>query len=275
MIIPEEHIDCHAMFSEDPSQVDPEKIREITDGLIRDVSCILDSNQRFILITEKLSKMSPPVIVEVLKLILARATHHDPRYQDFFQNIVDIKRLANRLGMGKMSEVYTIARRKSYEEVVRYLQMMPPAKRAGVDEDIEEDPVLKDISLGTKRSMARTRNMDTLNRLCQEQDPIVIEHLLQNPRLTIKEVVKIASKRPTGEHILWTIYRNKKWISHYMVKMALINNPYTPTSISVSLLHFLMETDLVDVAENTILHTTVRRAAVQMIKTKRKSGNKG
>ena len=63
-------------------------------------------------------------------------------------------------------------------------------------------------------------------------------------------------------------------MNHYMVKMSLINNPYTPPSISVSLLHFLMESDLVDVAENTILHQTVRRAAVQMIKSKRKTENR-
>ncbi|MFO8056481.1 MAG: hypothetical protein R6V10_04220 [bacterium] len=261
------------MSAEDQTALDEEKVRKTTEKLIRDVAGILDANQRFILITEKLQKMSPPLLVEVLRMILDRATHHDPQYQDFFQNIVDIKRLARRVGMGKMSEVYTLARRKSYEEVIRYLQMMPPAKRVGEEEDIEQDAVMKDLSLGIKRSLARTKDQDTLNRLCQEQDPVVIELLLQNPRITIKEVVKIASKRPTGEHILWTIYRNKKWSSHYMVKMALINNPYTPPSISVSLLHFLMENDLVDVAENTILHSAVRRAAVQMIKSKRKYGN--
>jgi len=262
------------MSSDESPLIDREKVRETTEKMVRDVSGILDSNQRFILVTEKLQKMSPQLIVEVLRLVLEKATHHDPLYQDFYQNIVDIKRVAKRLGMGKMSEVYTLARRQSYDEVVRYLQMMPPAKKAGVDEDIEEDAVMKDLSLGVKRSLARTKDQDTLNRLTQEQDPIVIEHLLQNPRVTIKEVVKIASKRPTGENILWTIYRNKKWMNHYMVKMSLINNPYTPPSISVSLLHFLMESDLVDVAENTILHQTVRRAAVQMIKSKRKTDNR-
>jgi len=254
----------------EPSTLD--EIEQLANQLLHDVSGILDRQQRTFVMAEQLTRLPAETILEIFRIITKGAMRHESKYEDGFRMISDVKKLGKMIGFGKMSEVYTLARRKDYPEVVRLMQNLPPARHLGEDEELEPDPVLADLTLGHKRELARTRNYDLINRLCHDQDPVVIQNLLRNPRVTIKEVVKIASKRPTNAKILWVIYRDLKWNCHYVVKMTLINNPYTPTPISLALLLYLMEQDLVDVAENMILHPAVREAAIDLIKQKRKLG---
>ena len=95
-------------------------------------------------------------------------------------------------------------RRKGYPEVVAFMQAVPPARQLGAEEELDEDPVLKEMTLGTKRSKARLRDRDLIDRLCHDQDPIVIENLLRNPAekrkvmedmLKVKEALGIKAKK--------------------------------------------------------------------------------
>jgi len=212
------------------------------------------------------------VVVEMFKLIAVGARFKLPLYQDAFRTVSDVKLMAKHMGNDLMSEVYTLARRKGYVEVENFMKQAPPARQLGADEELEEDPVLKEMTLGTKRSKARLRDRDLIDRLCHDQDPVVIENLLRNPAVTIRHVVRIASKRPTSAAILRVVYRDLKWVNHYVVKKTLVNNPYTPTQISVSLLNFLLEQDLEDVAENMLLHPLVKSTAIELILLKRALG---
>jgi len=243
-------------------------IETITEKIIREISGILDREQRIYALGKKLSKYTPETILDIFRIISIRARFKEPLYQDGFRALTDIKRLAKHVGYDKMAEVYTLARSKDYPEVIRLMQEIPAARSLG-DEELDEDPVLKEMTLGTKRQKARLRDRDMINRLCHEQDPVVIQHLLLNPIITLQQVVRIASKRPTSAAILWVVFRDRKWINHYVVKKTLINNPYTPTQISLSQLNFLLEQDLEDIAENQLLHPLVREAAVELIMIKR------
>jgi len=249
---------------------DHEEIELITRKMLQQVSGILDRQQRSFALGKKLDKYPAEVVLEIFRIIAARAQLKEDLYQDGFRTISDVKRIGQYLGFGKMSEIYSLARRKDYEDVIRFMQTVPAARSLGEDEELEEDPVLKEMTLGTKRQKARMQDRDMINRLCNEQDPLVIKNLLKNPRVTIQHVVKIAAKRPTSAQVLWVVYRDLKWVNHYVVKKALVNNPYTPTQISLSLIHFLLEQDLEDVAENMLLHPAVKESAVELIMRKRR-----
>ena len=252
-----------------PSPADD--IQAIAERIVRETSGILDRQQRVYAIGKKLASLDAVTILEVFRVIAVGARFKDPLFLDGFRDISDVKKLGPHVGYDKMAEVYALARSKDYRDIVRLMQVIPAARRLGKDEELEEDPVLKEMTLGTKRQKARLRDRDLIMRLCAEQDPVVIRNLLQNPVVTLHHVVRIASKRPTSAQILWVIYRDPKWMNHYVVKKALINNPYTPTQISLSQLHFLLEQDLEDVAENQMLHPLVREAAVELITLKRES----
>jgi hypothetical protein len=247
-----------------------EEIEQLVRRILMAVEGILDRNQRSYALAGKLRRLPAAVILEIFRVVIRGAQRKEPLYQDGFRILSDIKRMSKHVGLTKMAEVYVLAQDKDYGEVVRLLKVAPAARSLGAEEELDEDPVLKEMTLGAKRQNARTRNRDLIDRLCNDQDPMVIQHLLHNPVVTIREVVKIAAKRPTGAQVLWVIYRDARWVNHYVVKKALVNNPYTPTPIALSLIHFLLEQDLEDVAENMLLHQLVRDQAVELIMMKRK-----
>jgi hypothetical protein len=250
---------------------DRERLRAQLERLLRQGERILDRQQRTYALGRKLRRLSPEVVVEIFHLTCQGAGLKRPLYLDGLRTLSDIRRLTQYLGLRKLSEVYTLARRNDYQDVIRLLGRFPPQRSAGESDDEEplEDPVLKEVTLGARKSLARTRDRDLINRLCHDQNPAVIENLLQNPHLTLKEVIRIASKRPTNAQVLWIVYRNLRWINYYSVKKTLVNNPYSPPQISLSLIHFLLEQDLEDVAESDLLHPRLRESAEGILRERR------
>lgn len=248
-----------------------DRLKAQVERLFRQTGRILDRQQRSYALGRKLRRLSPEVIVEVFHLTCEGARLKRPLYQDGMRVLSDLRRLSPYLGLEKLSDVYTLARRYDYQDVVRMMGRFPAQRSvgAGTEEEPLEDAVLKEVTLGQRKSLARTRDRDLLNRLCHDQNPAVIENLLQNPRVTVKEVVRIASKRPTNGQVLWVVYRNLRWMALYSVKKALVNNPYSPTQISLSLIHFLLEQDLEDVADSDLLHPRLRESAGDILRERR------
>lgn len=257
------------MTSEEKPPLSEEDLELEAARILASVEGILDRNQRSYALARKFRRFSTPELVTLYAIIMRRARLKEPRFQDGFRTISDVKRMGKHLGGTRLVEMLVYAEENNRPEVARLIKHIPAAKSLGSEEEMEEDPVLKEMTLGTKRAKARMRDRDMINRLCNDQDPMVIQNLLLNPAVTVREVVKIASKRPTSGAVLWVVYRDLRWVNHYIVKKALINNPYTPTQISLSLLHFLLEQDLEDVVENMMLHEQVREQAVELIEIKR------
>ncbi len=127
--------------------------------------------------------------------------------------------------------------------------------------DIEAPPLSRDreITLGERRSYARLHDRNLLAKLALDQDPGVIERLLQNPHTTEADVVRIASRRPALAPILATVFRNPRWILRTAVAQALCENPYTPVRIALGVLLTLPETVIRQMMPGTSLHPALRR----------------
>ncbi|MBI5048864.1 MAG: hypothetical protein HZB54_07950 [Deltaproteobacteria bacterium] len=124
------------------------------------------------------------------------------------------------------------------------------------------------ITLGERRAISKGWIRDKLDRLLPDPDPIVIANNLNNPKITEKEIVKIASKRPNSPNILRLISTHKRWGARYVIKKALVQNPYTPPRISLGLLELLFSQDLKEVAKDGSLHPQVRLAAKERLEEK-------
>jgi hypothetical protein len=72
--------------------------------------------------------------------------------------------------------------------------------------------------------------------------------LLGNPRLTEADVLKLAASRRAGVEGLEAIAQDDRWIVRYPVKVALANNPATPTRVVLGLLPYLLRQDLAELA---------------------------
>jgi hypothetical protein len=83
-----------------------------------------------------------------------------------------------------------------------------------------------------------------LEMLLFESHPLVLRDLLRNPRISERDVVRIAARHHAPSAILEEILVSDRWMSHYSVKKALVFNPKTPLVVAFGLAQHLRKTDL-------------------------------
>ncbi len=119
----------------------------------------------------------------------------------------------------------------------------------------------REVTLGERRWKARSNDRSLLERLLLDQDPVVIEHLLQNPRVVEQDVLKIASRRPNGAEVLRRLFRHPRWGRRRAVQWALVLNPYTPVDVGRALVGLLDREHLRRLAAEPSVHDEVRSLA--------------
>lgn len=251
-------------------EVDRQKAEQIAHKAIREIVTLSEHRQRCYALSKKLCRQKDEMLAEIFHVVSEGSRKKEPIYQAGYRVISDMALLSQYLGPRKLAGVYAAARARNYQDVVRMMSRIPPWRVPGDAEDLE-DKELKEKTLGERKSLARTRDRNLINRLLHDQNPTVIYILLQNSIMTVKEVVRVASKRPTNPQVLAQLYKNLKWITYYSVKKALLNNPYCPTQLALSLMHYMLEQDLVDIAENEVLHPKIQEAAWEQVQEKIKA----
>ena len=246
-----------------------EKVRSWTERLVHDLASFKEKNIRTSIFAESLNRLKAGNMVLVIDDICRRAEEKTPGYQELLFSLIDIPAITAILGYQKMSDVYLLSRQMGYERVTRLLSSPPPKKRRYSEYDFVEGQGLDHITSGEKRSLAKGIKKDTLDRLVYDPDPHVINNLLNNPRITERDVLKIASKRPTAGEVLLEVFNNKKWIERYSIKRALVKNPYTPTRVSLGLVNFMLAQDLKEISKDGTIHEVIRKAADDLLKRDR------
>ena len=123
----------------------------------------------------------------------------------------------------------------------------------------------KPLTLGERKSFARNPTRHILARLLHDPSPEVIRNLLTSPKITEKDVIRMASLRPTRPEILEAIFGSRRWISSYAVKVTLVSNPYLPPEIGIKIVPSLLRQDLRNLADDTLVHPDVRAAMKQLL----------
>ncbi|HEX6836473.1 MAG TPA: hypothetical protein VF334_07855, partial [Polyangia bacterium] len=85
----------------------------------------------------------------------------------------------------------------------------------------------RELTLGERKSLARSRRREMLDRLLRDPDESVLTILLGNPRITEDDVVRLAAKRPGRGDVLAEIARSTRWAHRPRVRIALVMNPAT------------------------------------------------
>jgi hypothetical protein len=114
-------------------------------------------------------------------------------------------------------------------------------------------------TLGERKSIARKKDRNTIALALRDPSPWVIEQLLKNPNLTENDVVFIAANRPVSKEVLTVVGLSFKWRVSPRVAFALIMNPYTKPNISLSLIHNISRADA-EVAASSNLSRPIQEA---------------
>jgi hypothetical protein len=145
----------------------------------------------------------------------------------------------------------------------RLLRRAPDLPREELAARVPDYGAGRDLSLGERKALARRPSRAAFDKLLADPHPLVIRQLLENPRLTEDDVIRVAARRPANLDALRVIARTT-WLCRPRVRMALIHNPGTPSGIAVPLLAACTRTELSEVRASGDASFAVRSTADEL-----------
>ncbi len=196
----------------------------------------------------------------VLEAVLERPGTTSPHLHDLRGVLQDVLRSggATRPLPGALRDAWRALARDAGDTFLE--RLLAPGGAA----EVMEDPAsalhreVAELPLGTRRSLARGVDMSMLEKLMLDPDPIVLDHLLRNPRITEAHVIRIAARRPISEAALRAIARSDRFAVRPHVRVALARNPYCPTDLAVRLIGSLTLPVLREMQADSTLDEGVR-----------------
>jgi hypothetical protein len=156
-----------------------------------------------------------------------------------------------------LADIYAEARKADL--LAAALLVTPLPKRVAPDGN-PSSAGAGELSLGYRRALARTLSPAALDRLAADADAGIVRELLRNPRLTEKEVMRLATRRPARQDVL-EIIAASRFGQRPTVKTALARNPYCPPALALRLLAHLPGKALREMADDGTLLPEIQRLA--------------
>lgn len=121
------------------------------------------------------------------------------------------------------------------------------------------------LTLGERKSLARRPDRRMFDRLARDPSPAVIELLLNNPKLTEDDVVRLCARRPGLPEVLSLVFLNPRWAARPRVRRTLALNPRTPEPIVAAVVPLMSPDDLHAVALDERVALAVRRRCLEIL----------
>ncbi len=122
--------------------------------------------------------------------------------------------------------------------------------------------------------LAMKGDREARNILIRDPNKLVSTAVVNNPRITEKEVENIAAMRSMSEEILRQLATNRQWSRSYPIMHNLARNPRTPIANVITIMNRLQLRDLVALSKNRNVSDAVRRQALRLY-TARSGGGRG
>ncbi|MCB9557434.1 MAG: hypothetical protein H6707_15105 [Deltaproteobacteria bacterium] len=178
---------------------------------------------------------------------------------------VDTQSLIDLLNSDDLSYAYTSS---LYEQAKRIQSPIAQMLFSRLTNSEDSDPARsadRELTLGHRKSLARTADRQQLARLLANPEAEVLEILLENPLLTEDDVVLLAARRDGSAELRRLIGQSPRWNRRYRIRRALVLNPSTPLSMGAAMLHFLRRADLRQVTQSGALHQQLRELAADLL----------
>jgi len=236
--------------------------------LVGTLSAVTDVTQRTYALANRLSEETNNFVVEVFRLIRERSMMGDEDCLKLYNSLIGIDALTEVFGKQRMSELVVVAQQRGDFEVVALFIDLPADRSEEHPFQPFLDARLKDAPLGLRKALARKLDFVLIKQIARDQDHRVIGILLNNPRLTEADVVRIAATRPTSPRVLEQIAKHPRWNKRYSVKKTIVLNPHSPLSMALRFLTYMTLTDLDHVVKTPALNPVLVREAERIMERK-------
>jgi hypothetical protein len=207
-----------------------------------------------------LEDLDPERSYAVLEAVLERPGAPSPHLHDLRLVLQDVLRAggATRPLPDVLRDIWRVRARTAGDEFLERLLGASGAAEVMAHPESALHREVAELPLGVRRSLARGMEVRTLEKLLLDPDPIVLEHLLRNARLTEEHAVRIAARRPISESALRAIADSRRFASRPRVRVAVARNPYCPTDLALRLIGTLPLPALREMADDGTLDESVR-----------------
>jgi hypothetical protein len=238
------------------------------DELILSLARVMDTRQRSYALASRLADLEDDAVIDTIKTIRESALvgHEDCLLLYNALTVTGI--LAEVLGAAKISVLVDAAQSRGDYDTVAILMDLPHEGQDELPFQPLLDAGLKETPLGMRKALARKPDFKLISRIAHDQDCRVIEILLNNPRLTERDVIRIGATRPTSPKVLEKIFNHPRWISRYAIKKVIVLNPHSPLSMSLKLLTFMRLEDLNHVVSRPDLNPALVLEARRLVAKK-------
>jgi len=131
---------------------------------------------------------------------------------------------------------------------------------------------IQELALGEKITLARIASRGVINVLRQQDHPLVVRALLQNPRLLEEDVLAITSAGATPAGVLQTVAEDARFASRPAVQKAIVQHHGTPAATALRILHGLGAPTLKELAHAPHVPTLVKLAAQRILSAREEQG---
>ncbi|HNW83052.1 MAG TPA: hypothetical protein PKG52_09195 [bacterium] len=124
---------------------------------------------------------------------------------------------------------------------------------------------LKDLTIGQKIKIAMMGNLEVRKILIKDPRKQIALAVLNNPRITEKEVASVAGEAAAPIDIISFIAGTKTLCKSYQVKLALVTNPKTPVKTALALLDVIRLNDLKRIAKSRNIPNVIKMKALKKV----------
>lgn len=121
------------------------------------------------------------------------------------------------------------------------------------------------LTLGERRALAVLPSRKDFEKVLRDPNPMVIDRLLKNSRLTEDDVLRMIVRRPGNPEMLREVAKNTKWSHRGRIRQALVLHPHTPPDVSMPLAPLLLSQEMKLVADTPGLPLQLRSLCTELI----------
>lgn len=227
------------------------------------LSAVPAGELRWRVAAEQLERLEPELAVAVLARLVLRGANRAGLADEA------VAAITQALGHGlasyeRKAALYAAAQELDEPGVAALFLELPPQKSFEARDEFR-DARLGELSLGHRKTLARSADLETMLKLALIGEPDVVRNVLANPRLTEALVLRIAARRPMRPAALLQIARSPRWGASQPIRRSLVRNPYTPVEIALRLLPLLLAQDWREVLADGTVHVVVRTEARRLL----------
>ncbi|HTU63301.1 MAG TPA: hypothetical protein VMF89_32795 [Polyangiales bacterium] len=249
------------------SSVPPETATSLAEAWAKKLSQLREHSVQVGWTRSELLRIGAVRAADVLSVVLARAEQREERYA------VLLLRVSLALSTPTMSalkgSIAAVAHACGQSSLARFLghvqvEADPEQEEAPASErDIPDFGRGRPLTLGERKSLARTHDRNLLARVLRDPHPDVIKILLDNPTMVEADVVRLCARRPSRPDVLNEVFLHQRWVLRYRVRLTLALNPFTPEEVALQILPHLSAADLREVRSSGQISPRVREACAE------------